>query len=932
MKTLSEINRDELRELLEGIREKRRQEGLDENGEPARIWTNEDIDRLLGIAEEKISQAEQTDVSIYTADESFNHYEEAEEDFDEGVEEDIVLPSVATAVETVDITEETAYNADERVRSIFSDEAPQKSKTFDLASSVKSVTDKATGFAQGLLSKSKSFFGSVKTHNKDKEERFILDDDEFEEDEFDIDEETDVGEDEDIKIADFGKKKEPVAEEASDQPEDGKTKHIQIEKPGMMYRKGTNSLDLELEGAPTIISVEDVVEKADGDEFNSIFREAEKTGQITMPGFGEEAREDKPERIDETEAEKELFKRRKAKIDGFVLFGDENKNDPYGSDTEKDRLGDLFENNEERPRRREEPEFVGVEYSQIKDARRVRRYLLQQKKKGLHRVMAQGALLVFAIIVSVISASVTTVAGDKILTILSNMIIITASLVTSNQMIANVVDRLKKKIFDLNTAVSLASVVCFLQTFCMLVLYFLGKNTVSVFAGAGVSLLLLSELTSYVTFCRTTDALELCTGTNKDKLYSIESVTDDKDVTELGKNFKAASPRIRYSGKTRFPSHLIELCTSETHVDRNIKFIFLIIMAMSIVNLIVAWAVNRHFAVGFAAFSITMSLCVPAYAALLVQLPLNWVNKKFNKIGGMISCQDAVNELCRTNAIILDSRDLFDQNLCAMRGFKDFEKVRVDDAMLYAAAMVIRSGGPLTGAFDQMVVNRRDILPAVKSFSYEEKLGVSGWIYNQKVILGNRQMMIHHNIDVPDPVFEDKYLEDGHEIMYLAVAHQLAAMFVVDYAPNKRLAPYLKKLRESGVTILVRNCDPNVTDRMISHYYDMRLDNIKILSSASGRLFKKYKSRPKVNSKAVAIHDGTTYTFARSLCSAAMLRHVFKVSNTMMLVGILMSFAVVLILSILNVVVDLPAIFVILLQILTTAVFTGIARLSASAK
>ncbi|MBR3835261.1 MAG: hypothetical protein IKJ69_00545 [Clostridia bacterium] len=921
---MSEINRDELRELLEGIREKRRQEGLDENGEPAKIWTNEDIDRLLGIAEEKISQAEQTDASIYTSEESFGHYE------DDEVEEFKPSP-VATAVETVDIAEENVYDADERVKSIFSDEEPPKKGGFDLASSVRSFSGKAAGLAHSFLAKGKSFISSVKASNGSDEERFNLEDDEFDEDEFDIDEETEL--EEDIKIADFGKKKESVEEENYEQTEDSKTKHIQIEKPGMMYRKGTNSLDLELEGAPTIISVEDVDnEEADGDEFNSIFREAEKTGQITMPGFGEEPREDKPERIDESEAEKELFKRRKAKIDGFVLFGDENKNDPYGSDTVKDRLGDLFENNEERPRRREEPEFVGVEYSQIKDARRVRRYLTQQKKKCLHRVIIQAVLLAFAIIVSVVSASVTTVAGDKILTILSNLIIIAASLVTSNQMIANSAERLKKKIFDLNTAISIASVICFLQTFLMFVLYFADRNTVSVFAGAGVSLFLMSELTSYITFCRTADALELCTGANKDKLYSLETVTDDKDVTEFGKNVKAPSPRIRYSSQTRFPSHLIELCTSETHVDKNMRFIFMIIVGMSVINLIVAWAVNRHFAVGFAAFSTTLTLCVPAYATMLIQLPLSWVNKKFNKSGGMISCQEAVNELCRTNAVILDSRDLFDQNLCTMRGFKDFKKVRIDDAMLYAAAMVIRSGGPLTGVFDQMVVNRRDILPAVKTFSYEEKLGVSGWIYNQKVILGNREMMIHHNIDVPDVIDEDKYLEAGYEVMYLAVAHQLAAMIVVEYVPNKKLAPYLKKLRESGVTILVRNCDPNVTERMISHYYEMPLDNIKILSSASGRLFKKYKSRPKVNSRAVAVHDGTTYTFVRSLCSAAMLRHVFKVSNTMMLVGILMSFAVVLVLSILNVIVDLPAIFIILLQLLMAAVFTGIAKLASSSK
>lgn len=907
--------------LIEDIREKRRQEGLDENGEPAKIWTNEDIDRLLGIANKiKDEEAEEVPESIYTAEESFDTIviEEAEEP----------APTQATVVFSVDktdIAEEKVHSADDRLKSILNDEAkPQKS--IDLSSGLKSVADKASSFMSGLVSKGKAFIGSLKSGDGNPEERYFLDetDDDFDDDDFEVE-----GNDEDVRIA------EPVSdeteEEIPEEEEDGKTKHVYLEKPGMVIKKGAQSEDSDLEGAPTIISLEEEAGTAEpSDEFNSKIRQEEESGQLTMPGFSDIPTEDKPEKIEESEAEKELFKRRKAKIDNFVLFGNENESDPYGVDGEKEKLGDLFDTHEERPRRVEEPEFVGVEYSQVKDARRVRRYLLMQKKKSFRRVVIQSVLLVCALAVSIFAASETTIGGDKFLTIFSNLIIIGASLITSNQMIANSVEQLKKKKFNINSAVSFTSVLCFVQTLLMLVLYFFKKNLVSVFAGAGVGMLLMSELTSYLTFCRTADALELCTGNNKDKLYSIEGISDDKDATELGKNVKSSSPRIRYSGKTRFPSHLIELCTSETSTDKNMRFIFLIVTVLSLINMIVAWAVNRHFSIGFAAFTATFSLSVPAYAALLVQLPLRWVNKKLNKTGGMISCQEAVSELCRTNAIILDSKDLFDQNMCAMHGFKDFKNVRVDDAMLYAAAMVIRSGGPLTGVFDQMVVNRRDILPTVKSFSYEERLGVSGWINNQKVILGTRTMMLNHNIDVPESIDEDKYLISGHEVIYLAIAHKLAAMMVVDYAPNKKLIPYLKKLRDSGVTVLVRNCDPNVTDRMISECYDIRLDNIRILNSAAGRVFKKYKSRPKVNSRAIAIHDGTTYTFARSLCTAATLRNVFKISSTMMLGGILMGFAIVLILSVLNVVADLPAVFVILLQVLISAAFVGVTKISCS--
>ena len=924
MKALSELNRDELRNLLENIREERRAKGVNENGEPAKIWSNEDIDRLLGIAEKM-----QSEVNEQNRTQSFTTPVEIPRKAEEAV------PVNTAEVKTVDISQ--AGNLDDnsdRIRSIFNDEAALAKKIGKEKKTVKKQL-KVKGEKKSLFAKGAEFLASFRNTQQQEEERFFLKDD-AEEFENDFRSDAEYPEDEDYGYEDYNEETVRIGdlpkEITDDEDENGKTKQVYLEKPGLVIKKGISKDDSGLEGAPTIISVEEAFDEnsAKNADFKKSIREAEENGQITLPGFGDTDINEKPGRIEESEAEKELFRRRKAKIDSFVLFGDENENDPYGTDSEKERLGDLFGTHDERPRRKEEPEFVGVEYSQIKDARRVRRYLSIQKKKSLRRVMLQSALLVLVVAASVAAAAETTVAGDSILTIFSNFVTIVLSLITSNQLIVNAFDTLKKKKFNVNCASVFVALLCFIQTLLMFILYFFDENTVSVFAGAGTGALLMSEIASYATFSRTADALELCTGVNKDKLYSVDGITDDKDATELGKNVKSPSPRIRYSSKTRFPSHLIELCTSETRVDKNMRFVFLIIAVMSIVNFIVTWSVSGNFPVGFAALVVTFALCVPSYAVMLVQLPLRWANKSFNKLGGMISCQDAVTELCRTNAIILDSKDLFDQNLCSMHGFKDFKNVRVDDAMLYAAAMVIRSGGPLTGVFDQMVVNRRDILPTVKSFSYEERLGVSGWIYSQKVILGTRQMMINHNVDVPETIDEDKYLMSGHEVMYLAIANKLAAMMVVDYAPDRKLIPYLKKLRDAGVTVLVRNCDPNVTDVMISQCYDMRLDNIKILNSASSRVFKKYKSRPKVNSRAVAIHDGTTFSFTKTFCVADMLRHVFNVSNTMMLIGILMSFVIVLVLSIVNVVADLPAIFIILIQIMIAGAFTGIAKILSS--
>jgi hypothetical protein len=924
------MSKDKFRSLLEEERDKRAQKGVDENGEPLKIWTDEDIDRLVRLAERKklVYDEPQTDASRYLSEDSYDEYE---------IDEDDVVVYESNSVKTTDIAEDSDSSpTPDRIRSIMNDEAkPQKKKSADISFNLRGASERLSEKTRSLISKLKGAVDSLRCDENPKERRYEPDDerDEFD-DEFYYDDDDfydDEEPEEDVKIADFGKKSTEASDEEIEADKAGRTRPVTFDKPGRVIKKGISKQDSDLEGAPVIIPVEDDYSEDEGesDEYRKSILEAEENGQITMPGFGDVVSHDDPETVEESEAEKELFERRKAKINNFVLFGEDEEGSD-GADSEKSRIGDIFANRDERPRRKETSEFIGVEYSQTKDDRRVRRYLLTQKKKSSVRVIIQAVLLVLAFVVSIEAVARTTVAGDSIITIFFNLVIGIASLITSNQVIFNSIENLKKKKFDINSAVSVVSVLTLLQTVLMFVLYFFDKNTVSVFAAAGVFPLLMSEVTSYVTFCRTVDSLDMCTGGNKDKLYNVEGIADDKDATELGKNVDSPSPRIRYSGKIRFPSHLIEICTGETRTDKNMRFIFLLITVMSVINFIVTGIVNRDVAVGFASLTVTYAMCVPAYAALLVQLPLRWTNKSFNKIGGMISSQNAVSELCRTNAIILDSKDLFDQNLCEMQGFKNFKNVRLDDAMLYAAAMAIRSGGPLTGVFDKMFVNRRDILPTVKSFSYEERLGVSGWINNQKVLLGTRDMMINHNVYVPDEIEDAKYIVEGHETIYLAIANTLAAFMVVDYAANMKLVPYLKRLRDSGVTILVRNCDPNVTEHMISQCFRLRLDNVKILSSASGRVFEKYRSRPKLNSRAVAIHDGTMYTFMRCLCLADTLRHVFRVSNTLMLIGMLMCFAIVFVLALIKVMADLPTIFILLIQLMMAGLFIGITKIISS--
>lgn len=867
----------------------------------AKNWSREDIDRLLELTDrgEQLKTldvdelaGEKTAVTDEVEPETVRTAETAEADeATEAATETDDTESTETGSETanekpaLDIAEEhQSTETDELLRSLMEDEAAEENNS---VSDI--IKKKKTTLLVRIKRSGKNIFKSLRGGEAAEPEK--------DEDETPCEEEDDV-------------RCYVPQESNTDEPKqtDKKTRNVSGVKAALQNGEILPEQDDEPE------------EKSFGG-----ITDTELEGQLAFSGM--EAAEEVPEHIDESEAEKELFEKRKEKISKFTIVEKGEGDDPYGNDAEGRRIGELFASGEERPRRKKHENFVGVEYSQTKDARRIIRYLNTQRKRSFNKAVGLTVILVLTMLISIFSASSTTVAGDRILTIFSNFVLLCVALVVANQSIVNSFELLKKKRININTLISLSAIICFFQNLLMLIFYFANRNTVSVFSGAGTVLLLIGEINNYVVHGRTIDAMKMCTGDNKDSLYSIEGVTNDNDAVELAKNVNCTSPRIRFSCKTKFPAHLIELCMGETAADKKSKLFLIAVTLCSLINMVVAWIVKGDFATGFAAFSITFSMCVPAYASLLYELPLNYVNRKFNKEGGMISGQIAVNELCRTNVIVIDSRELFDTAACSLHTYTDFGNVRLDDSFLYAAALMIRSGGPLTEMFEQMVKNKRELLPAVTSFNYEEKQGISGWISGQKVVLGNRMMMLNHNIEIPESAEDGRYLIEGHEVLYLGIAHKLAMMFVVDYAPNEKIRQPLKKLRDSGVSILVRNNDSNVSEAMISSCYDLRLDNIKILNSQSGRVFKKYKSRPRLSSRAVAIHDGTPYTFMKSLSLASALRQIFKVSDLLTMLGTAMSFIIVLIFSIMNVVCDLPQVFVLLIQLLVTFGFIGIIKI-----
>ena len=132
----------------------------------------------------------------------------------------------------------------------------------------------------------------------------------------------------------------------------------------------------------------------------------------------------------------------------------------------------------------------------------------------------------------------------------------------------------------------------------------------------------------------------------------------------------------------------------------------------------------------------------------------------------------------------------------------------------------------------KQINNTTDLVPKkADTVMYEEKMGVSGWVDNHRVFVGNRILMEAHGFKALPPLeLDKKILRKGYFPVYLACDNAVCAIFVVKYCPNEEVAYELSRLCNTGTTILVKNCDPNLSDKMLCDYFGLYEDSISIMN------------------------------------------------------------------------------------------------------
>lgn len=627
----------------------------------------------------------------------------------------------------------------------------------------------------------------------------------------------------------------------------------------------------------------------DGDAHDIELPGDEEDMQLSLEGFHSE----EVEIVDEDEIERALAEKRKEKVSTFRITSEQLDEKPdegekkYGTD----------------------------EYRTTDDKFKVAYYLKKKRASALVNCVVSFACAFILLVISVAMKTLQT--GSKAL-IIASVLLMIAPAVSNMSSLTDGLMSIKNRKPDKNVGWIISIFACIVQAVVFLFSEAPFEKGLTLLCASAVAYIGINCFGEYWELCRISDNFSYIS--SKEELYSIGYI-EKKDVAlKVGRGLLVDNPNVIASQKTLFPRRFIEL--SRRHYpsdDINRKFIP-ISLVVSIVVGALTLIISKNLLASVTAFTACICISMPYLSYFADSLVINNISKKTREKGGMLAGWDALRLCSNANAVAVDSCDVFDAEGGNVHGIHPFYDIQIDEAIIYTATLAIASGGPLGNLFKRVIVGETSLLPPVDTLTYEDRLGLSAWIYNRRVLVGNEILLRNHNVEIPDIALITRQLSDGRYPLYLAIDGKAAAVFIISYNVDENNKDVFKEIESNNISLLVRSEDSNITDELVSQQLSVHQSGVKVLSAISGDAYKSYVKETTSAADALLVHDGKASSFLNTIKNAISLGSFRNVLQSMQICAMGVGVALVAVLAFISGAKGLGSVQLLLVQ----GVFAGL--------
>lgn len=284
-------------------------------------------------------------------------------------------------------------------------------------------------------------------------------------------------------------------------------------------------------------------------------------------------------------------------------------------------------------------------------------------------------------------------------------------------------------------------------------------------------------------------------------------------------------------------SDFLKNTSYDNYLGGHLSIISAVILGFSFVVSIFIGVTYNSFDSALCGLSLILSIFAMPSLMCSEFLPIIKMSAKLFKMNSAIFGKHSAGKIEQINAAVVNSNDLFPKGAIELFNMHPLGSSNIDEILKEATAVASVAKSPLESVFKNIIGDDTEI-PFADSVKYEDNLGISGWVGDHNFHIGNRTLMEAHSIRVPSLEVDKKILHKGYFPVYVACDQRACALLIVKYSPDEEIQNNLIKLVNTGVTLLVNNCDPNFTEEMLCDYYSIYPDSVKIMDHIGSAKYK----------------------------------------------------------------------------------------------
>ena len=383
---------------------------------------------------------------------------------------------------------------------------------------------------------------------------------------------------------------------------------------------------------------------------------------------------------------------------------------------------------------------------------------------------------------------------------------------------------------------------------------------------------------------------------SKKGIHSEVMLADDSPIAaDLRHASGSRSAKIAYVVRTRHLSNYFSNACREDKCSIMMAGVYPAVLIVSVIAAAVA-AVRGAFTesdpinVAFSALCAALVTGIPITGLLSLEVPLTRLAGRLRRVGALLTGWNAVDKFGDTDAFAINTTDLFPRGSIRVRKSFAINDMEIEEITSIAASVLIDSGGALAEVFGELIRDDARLRQRVDSITYETELGISAWVKDKKVLVGNRTMMELHRVLIPGgglarlDEFESMRKNDCFQMLYVAVNNRLMGVYMLEYKAQMAARNALLQFIDNGTGIMIYTCDANINIQLIKSVFGIPPRFISIMENEGSKVYDSVTYKVTKSQDALIATDGSLKALSDAVRAAVVLKDTEGVS--MMIQGI----------------------------------------------